>query len=134
MRPRVVELGEDRIVIRIRLSRRTRNHLNSMYLGAFAVGGDLAGGFQAFMLGRETGEKFSLIFSRFEATFIKRAEDDVFFIAETGRIVREIMAESRLSGERVTRDIPIKAVVNYNKKEEETVAEIILGLSIKVKG
>jgi hypothetical protein len=34
VRPQVVEMGDDRCVIRIPLRRRTRNHLGSMYFGA----------------------------------------------------------------------------------------------------
>ena len=40
---RVLELDQDRCVIRIPLGRRTKNHLGSMYLGALAIGADAAG-------------------------------------------------------------------------------------------
>lgn len=42
--PYVVELTDERCVVRIRLNRRTRNHLNSMYFGVLAAGADMAGG------------------------------------------------------------------------------------------
>ena len=44
LKPRLIKLTEQDIVICLPLRRRSRNHLNSMYFGALAVGADLAGG------------------------------------------------------------------------------------------
>ena len=46
-RPKIMEISDDRVVIKIALNRRTKNHVKSMYFGALAVGADLAGGFLA---------------------------------------------------------------------------------------
>ena len=42
--PVVEELNERRCVVRIPLSYRSKNHLNSMYFGSMAAGADCAGG------------------------------------------------------------------------------------------
>ena len=52
-RPRIVALDDEKVEIRLPLRRRTKNHLNSMYFGALAVGADVAGGFIAFDQQRE---------------------------------------------------------------------------------
>ena len=44
-RPKIVTWNEDTVVIRIRKSRRTKNHLKSIYFGALMVGADLAAAF-----------------------------------------------------------------------------------------
>ncbi|HEY8887948.1 MAG TPA: DUF4442 domain-containing protein, partial [Gallionella sp.] len=40
VRPSVMEISNERVVVRIPLTRRTRNHLGSMYFGALSVGAD----------------------------------------------------------------------------------------------
>ena len=131
-KPRIVELTDSRVVIRIRLRRRTKNHLGSMYFGAMAVGADLAGGFLAFVKGREGKDRVSLVFKDFHCEFIKRPYGDVYFMAENGSEVEQMIAESRNTGERITRTAHISAVTGYPSTIEK-VAEFQLGLSIKVK-
>ena len=46
--PKLVELTDKRMVVRVPLRRKTKNHLGSMYFGALSIGADLAGAFQAF--------------------------------------------------------------------------------------
>ena len=46
--PKLLELDDNTVKVKIRLRRRTKNHLNSMYFGVLAVGADLAAGAHAF--------------------------------------------------------------------------------------
>ena len=62
VRPKVIELNEQRVVIKIRLRHRTKNHLNSMYFGTLAIGADIAGGMLAIMMLREMGADVSFVF------------------------------------------------------------------------
>jgi hypothetical protein len=48
--PKIIEISPDSCIIKIKLRRRTKNHLNSMYFGAMAVGADVAVGLHAFYL------------------------------------------------------------------------------------
>jgi acyl-coenzyme A thioesterase PaaI-like protein len=59
LRPSVVEASAARCVIRIPLSRRSRNHLGSMYFGALCAGADLAGALTAMRAIDATGRKVS---------------------------------------------------------------------------
>ena len=47
-RPKLITIDEENISVKIKLNRRTKNHLNSMYFGALAVGADIAGGIHVF--------------------------------------------------------------------------------------
>ncbi|SVD28300.1 uncharacterized protein METZ01_LOCUS381154, partial [marine metagenome] len=78
-RPKVVSVSDTRLEVRIRLNRRTKNHLNSMYFGVLSVGADVTGGFLAMKLIRNNKSRISLIFKDFHADFLKRAEGDVHF-------------------------------------------------------
>ena len=86
-RPRVVALDEDRCEIRIPLRRRTRNHMNSMYFGALAIGADLACGLLALEQVRRKGIKVSFLFKDMRADFLKRPEGDVLFTCAEGAAV-----------------------------------------------
>jgi len=130
--PKLISIDDDRVVMRIKLRRRTRNHLGSMYFGALAIGADLAGGFHAFFLSDKMNEKVSLVFKNFEADFIKRPDSNVYFVSEDGALVKEMIKETVASKERITKSITIKAFINY-PDQAELVAEFKLGLSLKQK-
>ena len=130
--PTLLELTDKRMVVKIRLGRRTKNHLNSMYFGALAIGADLAGAFQAFYVADKMKAKLSIAFKNFEAEFIKRPESDVFFISEEGLVIQEMVEETINTKERVTKGIKISAVTGY-PDNQEVVSEFTLGLSVKDK-
>ena len=131
LRPRLISLDEQKIVVRIPLRRRSRNHLHSMYFGALAVGADLAGGMHGFYHSQLAQCKVSLAFKSFQAQFLRRPESDVYFVFDEGAAVKAMIAESKLTGERINKSLPIKAYVNYLEKPEE-VAHFVLELSMKV--
>lgn len=57
-RPKIIAINEKMVEVKIPLRKRTKNHLNSMYFGALAVGADVAGGFLAMSKASNQGEKF----------------------------------------------------------------------------
>ncbi len=132
VRPRLIELSDESMVIKIPLRRRTRNHLGSMYFGALAIGADLAGAFQAFYVADKRKIKMSIVFKNFHAEFLKRPESDVYFVSEAGNQIEQMIDETLKSRERVTEPIKIQAIINYGKNQE-VVAEFDLGLSVKAK-
>ena len=67
IRPSVIELSDERCEIKIPLSRRTKNHLNSMYFGVLACGADCAGGLSAMKQILQSDQKVSLAFKEFDA-------------------------------------------------------------------
>ena len=52
-RPKIVDINEEGVVLFMPLDRRTRNHVNSMYIGAMVVGVDMVTGFTAMLRIRE---------------------------------------------------------------------------------
>jgi acyl-coenzyme A thioesterase PaaI-like protein len=130
LRPSVVEAGVGRTVIRIPLSRRSRNHLGSMYFGALCAGADLAGALTAMRRIDASGRRISLIFKDVKAQFFKRAEGDVLFSCEDGEAVAGLVRRAISSGER--EEIPVAVVATVPEKlGPEPVAEFVLTLSLK---
>ncbi len=133
VRPSVIELGETRCVIRVPLRRWTKNHLGSMYFGALAIGADCAGGLLAMDQIKRSGNKVSLVFKAFQATFLKRPESDVYFICEEGEAIRDQVRRAMASEERITEPMRIQAAVKLSDGTFEPVAEFTLELSLKRK-
>lgn len=130
LRPSVVEASPSRTVIRIPLSRRSRNHLGSMYFGALCAGADLAGALTAMRRIEATGRRVSLIFKDVRAQFFKRAEGDVSFVCEDGEAVAALVRRSIESGER--EELPVRIVATVpDKLGAEPAAEFVLTLSLK---
>lgn len=125
----VVELSPERMIVRIPLKRRTRNHLNSMYFGALCIGADVAPGAYAMYLIRQQPARISMVFKDFQAEFLKRAEGDVHFICEQGREITELVAQAAASNVRVERQLDVVAVVPT--LDEEPVARFKLTISLK---
>ena len=130
VRPSVVELNNDRVVIRLRLNRRTKNHLGSMYFGALCIGADVAGGLAAMRAIEHSGGGISLIFKDVAGRFLKRPEDDVYFTCRDGEALRELVALARSSGER--EEMPVRVVATVPSRfGDEPVAEFTLTISLK---
>lgn len=131
LKPKLIRLDEKVVIAKLPLRRRSKNHLNSMYFGALAIGADLAGGLHSFYHRGQAKLNVSMVFKSFQAQFLKRPESDVYFICEMGDEVKAMIEESQKSRERINKPITIKAFTNYPDSPEE-VADFILELSIKV--
>lgn len=131
LRPRLITLTDQLIVIKLPLTRRSKNHLNSMYFGALAVGADLAGGLHGFYHAEHARVKISLAFKSFQAQFLRRPESDVYFSCEMGDVVKDMITQSQSTGLRINQFVTITAYTNYLLHPEE-VANFNLELSLKV--
>lgn len=132
IRPTVIELSETRCEVKIPLTRRTKNHLNSMYFGVLACGADCAGGLAAMKQIELSGKKVSLAFKEFDAKFLKRPEADTHFICEQGEEIKEFVQKVLASDERHNMPVKIKATCP-SKLGDEVVCEFTLILSLKRK-
>jgi acyl-coenzyme A thioesterase PaaI-like protein len=125
----VVEISPERMVVRIPLRRRTKNHLGSMYFGALCIGADVAPGAYAMYLIRRQPTPISMVFKDFQAEFLKRAEGDVHFICDQGKEIAELVAQAAASDERVERQLDVIATVP--SLHDEPVAKFKLTISLK---
>ena len=130
-RPKVVSISDTRLEVIIKLNRRTKNHLNSMYFGVLSVGADVTGGFLAMNLIRKNKSRISLIFKDFYADFLKRAEGDVHFICEDGLAIQNLVEVTEQTGER--QNLPVHITATVPSISDEPVVKFILTLSLKKK-
>jgi acyl-coenzyme A thioesterase PaaI-like protein len=125
----VVEITPERMVVRIPLRRRTKNHLGSMYFGALCIGADCAPGAYAIYLIRQQPVRISMVFKDFQAEFLKRAEGDVHFICDQGKEIAELVAQAAASDERVERQLDV--IATAPSVSDEAVAKFKLTISLK---
>ncbi|NBR13724.1 MAG: DUF4442 domain-containing protein [Flavobacteriales bacterium] len=128
VRPQLLEIDEEKVKLKIRLRRRTKNHLNSMYFAALAVGADVAGGIQVFYFAEKHNKKVSFAFKGMNAQFLKRAETDTFFESNQGHVVAAAVKKSMETGERINDTIDVIA----KNTNGEIVATFEMGISLKV--
>jgi acyl-coenzyme A thioesterase PaaI-like protein len=131
-RPSVMELTDEKIVVKIPLRRRTKNHLGSMYFGALAVGADVSAGLIAWRRIDESGVPISLVFKDISGEFLRRPEADVHFTCTEGGEIDKLVQNAATSGEREEMPIHVMATVP-SLTGDEPVARFTLTLSIKKK-
>jgi acyl-coenzyme A thioesterase PaaI-like protein len=130
VRPAVEELTLERCVVRLPLSRRTKNHLGSMYFGALAIGADLAGGLIAMDWSRRRRLPVALVFRDLSADFVAPATADVRFVCEEGAAIRALVERAAASDERLDMPVHVTAQVGAGPRARE-VARFTMTLSLK---
>lgn len=131
VRPVVLELSEERCVVRIPLRRRTKNHVDSMYIGVLAVGADCAGGLLAARRIRASGSTVELLFKDFKADYLRRPEGDVLFTCDEGMAVNKAVEKAAASGRRV--NLPVQVTAAVVNRPSEAIAKFTLTLTLKRK-
>lgn len=133
VRPNIVEINENRCVVKVPLNWLTRRRdIRAMYLGTLCMGADVAAGLICFHIVAKRNERVSFIFKDLHADFLKRAEGDVHFTNDDGPLVQELIKRALASGEREEATVRVTATVP-SKLGNEAVAQFALTLSIKRK-
>ncbi len=130
-RPKIIFLDSNSVKFKIKLNRRVKNHLGSMYLGALAIGADITSGYFAFHYLQKYKKSISLIFKDFHADFHKRSMGDVVFTCDMGSEIKDLIESSLKTPDRVNLPVVVKASVP--SISDEVVAEFTLTLSVKTK-
>lgn len=125
-------MSTDRTILKIPLTRRTKNHLNSMYFGALAIGAEVAIAAIAVKTIADSKKPVDFVFKDFQGSFQKRADGDVHFICDQGKAVKALIEKAIASGEREEGIFNSYAVVPKTDAEAK-VAEFTLTLSCKLR-
>jgi acyl-coenzyme A thioesterase PaaI-like protein len=127
-KPKLLAIDDNTVRVKIKLRRRTKNHLNSMYFGALSVGADIAGGIQVFYFSKKMDRKVSFAFKGMNAQFLKRAESDIVFESNEGQKIQKAMEKSLIEGSRINDSIMVKA----KNDSGEIVATFEMIVSVRV--
>tara|TARA_Y100000590_G_C15496218_1_gene929749 strand:+ start:196 stop:669 length:474 start_codon:yes stop_codon:yes gene_type:complete len=130
-RPRVIYLGNKTIKVKIKLRRKVKNHLGSMYLGALAIGADITSGYFAVHFSNKKHKKIALVFKDFHADFLKRPTGDVVFECSMGNEINDMIDRAIETKDR--QNLPVHVHATVPSISDEIVASFTLTLSVKVK-
>lgn len=128
VRPKLLTINENELQLKIKLRRRTKNHLKSMYFGALAVGADIAAGLHAYYFAEMSGKKISFAFKSMNVQFLKRATSDVTFYCQQGELIASAMSSAISSQERINQMVNVYAC----NEEGEEIATFEMEISVKV--
>lgn len=129
VKPKLQHIDDKEAIIKVKLRRRTKNHLKSMYFGALAVGADISAGLHAFYFAEKSGERISFAFKAVKAEFLKRPTTDVTFVSKEGALVQQVFKEAFETKERVNQWIHVDCM----DENQEIVATFEMQISVKVK-
>ena len=129
VRPRVLHVSAESMSMLIPLTRRSRNHLKSMYMGALTIGADVAAGYYAAKLIIEKRYKIDFVFRTASARFLKRPLGDVVFSCAQGGDIERLVEAAQESGERV--EAKLKIIATVPSISDEVVADMDMVLSLK---
>ena len=129
--PTLISLTPSSCETAIPLISNTKNHVNSLYFGALAVGADITAGFLAIWLSQQSDHFIEVVFKDFQADFIKRALATTHFHCDSGELIQQMIDETTESKERVNRSIPI--IATTPSLSDDVVAKFSLTLSCKRK-
>jgi|SRR5690554_2371738 len=128
LRPKITCINDEMVQVKIKLRRRSKNHLNSMYFGALAVGADCCAGLHAFYFAEKHHRKISFAFKSMDAQFIKRVETDAKFVFNNGKEIEALVLKSIETGERYNHPCTVEV---FNESSE-LVATFTMEASLKV--
>ena len=98
--PHIVEMTDEKVVVRVRLDRRTQNHLGVLYFGALAMGAELSVATRAIEAISASGRKVDFIFKDFQCDFLKRANGHANFVCADGLAISALVNSAAQDGER----------------------------------
>ncbi len=130
MQPVVLEANRERVVLKVPLNRRTKNHLGGMFLGSLCTGADGAMGFLLTQFISLTDRGLVGIVKEVHGKFLKRVEDDALFTCNDGSKIEDLIARARASSERIEDRIRVVVTVP-TKFGNEPVAEFEMLVSVK---
>ncbi len=126
----IIHVNHKDCLVKIPFLAKNKNHLNSMYFGALAVGADCAGGLMALYQIMEQRVDLAMVFKDFSANFLYRPEYDVYFHCADGELITKTIEEAKTSGERASCHLHIEAYTLHNNTKT-AVATFQLTLSMK---
>ena len=107
----------------------TRNPFRSTYFACLSMAAEMSTGVLAMGHIFKKDPEVSMLVTKIEGSFFKKATDTVTFISEDGRRIALMIKEAMASGKSTT----VNAYSTGKNKSGETIAEFVVTWSFKVK-
>ncbi len=127
----IIKIDQEQCIVKIPFIDKNKNHVQSMYLGALTIGAEVSAGILAFHMIKVMGINSTVVFKDFQASFLRLAKKDVYFICSDIQIVKDSLQETNKTKQRVNFGVNVIAVEDLNNLDER-VAEFNITTSVKV--
>lgn len=107
----------------------TKNPFRSTYFACLSMAAEMSTGVLAMGHIYKKDPEVSMLVTKIEANFFKKAKGTVTFISEDGRRIASMIREAMSSGKSTS----VNAYSTGKNKEGDTVAEFVITWSFKVK-
>ena len=126
---KVKEINEERCVTSVPYKWLTQNPFRSVYFASLAMAAEMSTGATALSNVYERKPPVSMLVTKMEATYYKKATGTIFFTCEQGKEIASIIDEAVATGEGKS----IIAKSTGKNKSGEIVAEFLFTWSFKTK-
>ena len=121
---RILNADENSVVVRLKLNRRTKNHLNSMYMGAQVIGAEIGPVFYAIKYCELNSLPVNSEYKDVSADFKRKTKGKyVYFKCEDTRKIKETLDVCASSTERAYEKIKVGAYDDKKMTEKSLVSE-----------
>lgn len=127
----VAKIDQEQCIIKMPFIGKNKNHVQSMYLGSLTIGAEVSAGILAFHLIKMMGINSTVVFKDFQASFLRLAKKDVYFICNDVETVKRSLKETATTKERVNFGVKVIGVEDLNNVAEP-VAVFDITASVKV--
>ena len=125
----VVEVDESHAIVSIPFKWLTQNPFKSAYFASLSMAAELSTGVLAMMHIYKKDPAISMLVTKMEANYFKKATGKTFFICIEGQQIQEIIEECVISGE--SKSIAVRSI--GKNKNDEPIAEFLFTWSFKAK-
>jgi acyl-coenzyme A thioesterase PaaI-like protein len=126
---KVQELQRSNCSVKLPFTRRTQNPFRSVYFAAQCMAAELSTGLMVMLETLETGKKCSMLVTEMKATFIKKADADIYFTCSPNDIILDAIKSSLEQNE----PVKFKLKSEGKMKDGTIVANFELEWSLKFK-
>jgi len=126
---RIIDADETKCEVSVPFKWLTQNPFKSTYFASLAMAAELSTGVLAMMHTYKRKPSISMLITKMEANYFKKAIGKTIFVCEEGKQISDVIEEIIVTGE--SKSITVKSV--GKNKDGEIVAEFFFTWSFKMK-
>ena len=126
---RIIDVGQNKCLVSVPLKWFTQNPFRSTYFASLAMAAEMSTGILAMMHVYKRKPAISMLVTKMEANYFKKAIDKTFFVCAEGKLISDIIEDVVRTNE--SKSVTVKSV--GRNKDGELIAEFLFTWSFKMK-
>ena len=126
---RIIDVDQNKCIVSVPLKWFTQNPFRSTYFASLAMAAEMSTGILAMMHVYKSKPAISMLVTKMEANYFKKAIDKTFFVCAEGKLISDIIEDAVQTNE--SKSVTVKSV--GRNKDGELIAEFLFTWSFKMK-